>query len=110
MNIIRDRELVLRFKNDGVPSQERFAYLIIHIVLTAAPTSWLFTHDPNAWDAYLDAVLIISVVIGTVICYHVNHSGDDRDFHCEVYIYRNSCPFTDDLDRRSDLIRVFHSA
>jgi hypothetical protein len=34
MNVIRDRELAIRFKNGAVPSRERLIYLLLFVVPT----------------------------------------------------------------------------
>jgi hypothetical protein len=85
MNFIKDRELALRFKNNAVPSKERFLYLLIFTVLgTAIMSSFvisaIYPKTPNQWDFYTDIVILVITILGTIICYRTNKAGDDKEF------------------------------
>ncbi len=90
MNFIKDRELALRFKNNAVPSKERFLYLLIFMVLSTLLTasfvvSAMYPQGPNQWDTYVDIAEMLFTIAGTIICYQTNKNGDDREF-IERYI------------------------
>jgi hypothetical protein len=91
VNFIRDRELALRFKNNAVPSRERFLYLLICITLISVIMSSFFISNvylgtpSNWWDLCTDVLNIVITIIGIVICYRTNRSGDDKEF-IERYI------------------------
>lgn len=84
MNIINDRELALRFKNDAVPSQERFIYLFIFVLISEIPWSsfseYIFNDNRRDYDIYSDIIISVITIVGTVLCYRTNRSGDDREF------------------------------
>ncbi len=90
MNFIKDRELALRFKNNAVPSKERFLYILLFMGLTTLVSSSFFISSlyptqPNQWDAYIDLSIIAITILGTIACYQSNKSGDDKEF-IERYI------------------------
>jgi hypothetical protein len=86
MNFWNDRELALRFKNNQVPSKERFWYLLITLVLLDLITFTFFNQkNCNKWDTYIDIAGLLFTIIGTFVCYNTNKSGDDKEF-IERYI------------------------
>lgn len=91
MNFIKDKELALRFKNNEVPSKERFLYLLAHVTLTTLLSSSLFDYlvppsvTPNQWSLVIDFVVVVFTIFGTILCYQTNKKGDDKDF-VERYI------------------------
>lgn len=77
--------MALRFKKNAVPSKERFLYLIILTSLCTGMTSSffianVFPKSPNQWDVYIDIVMTLATIAGTILCYHTNKSGDDNEF------------------------------
>ena len=90
MNFIKDRELALRFKNNAVPSKERFSYLLIFIILITifmlpSVATHIYSQPTNQWNIYTDIAEVLLTIAGTIICYQTNKKGDDREF-IERYI------------------------
>lgn len=90
MNFINDKELAKRFRAKKVPSKERFWYLFILIlaitisdfVLSLPECSHI---EINGWDFSGGIVQLILAIVGTIVCYKSNESGDDKEF-IERYI------------------------
>lgn len=82
MNIINDRDLALRFRNDAVPSRERFIYLVLCLLIFEILTSSFVMHlfYAEKYNIYSDIAMVALSIIGTIICYRTNKSGDDREF------------------------------
>mgnify|MGYP000123047978 CR=1 FL=1 len=85
MNFIKDRELALRFKNNTVPSNERFIYFFIFIILAMLVSSPSINHilnpnELNEWDRRIDIFMWVLTILGTISCYRTNQSGDGKEF------------------------------
>lgn len=85
MNILRDRELARRFKDNAVPPRERFLYLLLLMVMMGAVSSAYFSNyvyagGVNEWDTIIDVAVLVATVVGMVLCYRTNQSGDGREF------------------------------
>ncbi|WP_420962633.1 hypothetical protein [Brucella sp. IR073] len=85
MNILDDRGLARRFRDNSVPSKERFRYFLVvsvlAIILANPAILAVAPHSvPIGWD-YLSLLsdTIINVV-GISVCYKTNKSGDDKEF------------------------------
>ena len=79
MNFFKDKELALRFKNNEVPSKERFLYLLISMVLVSLGV-FLSEGEGNQRNLYTNTFRIITLISCIIICYNTNKSGDDKDF------------------------------
>ena len=80
----------MRFKNDAVPSRERFIYAALYLMPLYFLTSSVFLSaidagDLNVWSVIFDISIIIINIIGIFICYKSNKDGDDIEF-IERYI------------------------
>ncbi|WP_407865173.1 hypothetical protein [Phyllobacterium phragmitis] len=85
MNFIDDLELATRFKNDAVPSRERFLYFITTALFSAIGGSAFLLQESsgapiNEFDIFLDIINILIVFVGIILCYRVNQSGDGKEF------------------------------
>jgi hypothetical protein len=90
MNFINDKELALRFKNDAVPSRERFIYAALYLLPFYFITSsfFLYIRDDDVaigWPTIVDFGIVTINIIGMFICYRTNKHGDDSEF-IERYI------------------------
>ena len=84
MNFFDDEELAQRFRNDQVPSRERFFYflsisLVTAFLGTSLFISWTYA-ELDRWLIASDVLILAITGIGTAVCYRTNRSGDDREF------------------------------
>ncbi len=84
MQIFNDTKLALRFRSDSVSEREKFFYFLIYTALISILTStWASSNlleTINKWDIYADILIILSNILGTILIYHTNSKGDNRDF------------------------------
>jgi len=85
MNFINDRNLALRFRDNAVPSKERFLYFIFSMVLatiltTSIAVAPLYKETINNFDVISDLIYLASVIVGVIACYTTNKNGDGKEF------------------------------
>jgi hypothetical protein len=81
MNFFDDRELARRFKQNAVPSQERFLYYISTTVLGFVLSSvFAERYSVGSYDTISDIIILFMTIVGTILCYRINKSGDDKEF------------------------------
>jgi len=82
MIFINDRKLARRFHDNAVSSSQQFWYLLISLgrmVLYQCS----FVPRPTAlapWNLYNDILTLSFFLIATSWCYHINKSGDHKEF------------------------------
>lgn len=85
MNVFRDRELTMRFRNNAVPPRERLYYLLCFMAVTALMTTNFFVSlgepiKPNLWSVCTDVTTLVFPFLGTILCYRTNMAGDGKEF------------------------------
>jgi hypothetical protein len=65
-----------------VEEKERFKYYIAFIVLVSAglQLAQYVSQSASFWNLISNAASVIIPIIGTILCYRANRSGDNRDF------------------------------
>lgn len=84
MQILNDRKLARRLREDAVSEREQFYYFMVLLVLTILPSStWLVGQlgvTGNYWDLASDIALIVLTVAGAIWVFNTNASGDNKNF------------------------------
>jgi hypothetical protein len=84
MQILNDRKLAHRLKEDAVSEREQFYYLMILLVVTILPSSsWLIGQlgiTVNNWDLASDIALFVFTIAGSIWTFNTNASGDNKNF------------------------------
>jgi hypothetical protein len=77
MNFFKDKELALRFKNNEVPSKERFWYLLIYLTLQS---SWLLMpRHHTSWEMYANILSLLTVIVSPDFRLKFSKPGLKRD-------------------------------
>ena len=84
MQLLDDRKLAKRFRDNAVCEKEQFLYFLAYMVLLSLATStWIiFTlyDSVNHWDAAIDVLAVAYTLAGTIILFRTNARGDNLNF------------------------------